>query len=111
MKNYEQIFTIENQQKLHEFRDHLAIMTNSLIEICKAAGRCPVPEANTLLRECYNLVDAELHTIEEWEKMGYQPRESQHGYMFWYNTITRDFDEQTSLVHFLYARDQMEPMA
>lgn len=104
---YEEIFTIENQEKLHEFREHLLVITNGLIEMCKAAGR-KVPEANQLLRECYNLVDCELHTIEGWKQKGFKPREGQHGYLFWYNPQTRDYDKETSMIQFMFCKDQVE---
>ena len=52
--------------KMPDYRMHLRTITDGLVEMAKAAGRSKYT-CNQLLRECYNLVDAELKTFEEWK--------------------------------------------
>ena len=94
-------------QKMHEHREHLKVITNGLIEMAKAAGRTDY-KCNQLLRECYNLVDSELHTFEEWNEKGAKVREGQHAFLFWGKPITTKSGYSFSPVRFLFCREQVE---
>ena len=61
-------FTTTPSSKMHDYRMHLRTITDGLVEMAKAAGRSKYT-CNQLLRECYNLVDAELKTFEQWALM------------------------------------------
>lgn len=100
----------ENQvmnQKMHEYREHLKVITNGLIEMAKAAGRTDY-KRNQLLRECYNLVDAELDTFEGWQKKGAKIRKGQHAYLFWGKPVEKEGGIQFCPVRFLFCKDQVE---
>ena len=63
--------------RMQNYRMHLRTITNGLIEMAKAAGRTKYT-CNQLLRECYNLVDAEFHTYDEWKEQGAFVRRGEH---------------------------------
>lgn len=102
-----QVANQTRSQKYHEYREHLKVITNGLIEMAKAAGRTDY-KCNQLLRECYNLVDQELHTYDEWHEKGARIREGQHAYLFWGKPITTKAGYSFSPVQFLFCRDQVE---
>ena len=60
-------FTTNPSSKMHDYRMHLRAITDGLVEMAKAAGRRKY-SCNQLLRECYNLVDAELKTFDQWKE-------------------------------------------
>lgn len=93
-------------QKMHEHREHLKVITNGLIEMAKAAGRTDY-KCNQLLRECYNLVDQELHTFDEWKSKGATVREGQHAYLFWGKPIETEKGIKFCPVRFLFCKDQV----
>ena len=64
--------------------EHLTVITNGLIDMARATGRTRYTK-NQLLRECYNLKDCELKTIEEWHSIGRYVKRSEHAYIFWDN--------------------------
>ena len=65
----ETIITELHPTRMQNYRLHLRTITNGLIEMAKAAGRSKYT-CNQLLRECYNLVDAELKTFDQWKEEG-----------------------------------------
>ena len=71
-----------NPSKMHDYRMHLRAITDGLVEMAKAAGRSKYT-CNQLLRECYNLIDAELKTYEQWKEEGAYVRRGEHAYLFW----------------------------
>ena len=101
-----QVVNQVKNEKMHEYREHLKVITNGLIEMAKAAGRTDY-KCNQLLRECYNLVDQELHTFDEWKEKGAHIRKGQHAYLFWGKPITTESGYSFSPVRFLYCRDQV----
>ena len=101
-----QVVNQTRSEKYHEYREHLKVITNGLIEMAKAAGRTDY-KCNQLLRECYNLVDQELHTYDEWHEKGARIREGQHAYLFWGKPITTKTGHRFSPVQFLFCRDQV----
>jgi hypothetical protein len=73
------------EERKAELTEYLTNITSGLIEMARAQGRTRYTK-NQLLRECYNIgTFDELHTIDEWHKLGRQIREIEHGYLFWYN--------------------------
>lgn len=73
------------EERKAELTEFLTTITNGLNTLAQSAGRTHYTK-NQLLRECYNIGTCdELHTIDEWHKLGRQIRESEHGYLFWYN--------------------------
>ena len=105
---------IKNKKyRLHEFFEHLCVLTNGLAEMARAAGRFfengDFPDDNTLLRECYGLVDAELHTFGEWLDRGLAPIFGQHAYLFWKESSLNIPCEKRkdSDVLFLFCKDQV----
>lgn len=75
---------IDLEQRREQFTEHLRVITSGLIEMAKAIGRERYTP-NQLLRECYDLVGYELHTLEEWHELGRYVKEREHGYLFWKN--------------------------
>lgn len=67
-----------------EITEHLKVITNGLMEMARAAGRKHFTK-NQLLRECYNLRDCELKTLDEWHALGRYVKRSEHAYLFWSN--------------------------
>lgn len=92
--------------RMHDYREHLKTITNGLIEMAKAAGREDYTK-NQLLRECYNLVDAELDTFEGWKARGAQVRKGQHAYLFWGAPIESEAGFKFCPVSFRFAKEQV----
>ncbi|MBQ0076236.1 MAG: hypothetical protein KBS70_08010 [Bacteroidales bacterium] len=105
-KKAENMETEVKNTKMHEYREHLKVITNGLIEMAKAAGRTEY-KCNQLLRECYNLVDVELDTFAGWQSKGAQIRKGQHAYLFWGTPITTEAGYTFCPVNFLFAKDQV----
>lgn len=97
------------QTKMQEYREHLKVITNGLIEMAKAAGRTDY-KCNQLLRECYNLVDQELHTFDEWKDKGFAIRKGQRAYLFWGKPVQGKDGKDFCPVRFLYCSDQVVAM-
>lgn len=73
------------EERKAELTEFLTNITNGLTTLAQSAGRTRYTK-NQLLRECYNIgMFEEMHTIDEWHKIGRQIREGEHGYLFWYN--------------------------
>lgn len=70
------------EKKLPFLLEHLQVITTGLITFTGRKGDTE-EQKNQLLRECYNLRDEELLTIEEWHNRGCLIREREHGYLFW----------------------------
>lgn len=88
------------EERKAELTEFLTTITNGLIEMARKQGYTHYTK-NQLLRECYNIGTLdELHTIDEWHKIGRRIRENEHGYLFWYN------DEAV----LLFTRDQLMPI-
>lgn len=98
--------TATKVSKMHEYREHLKTITNGLIDMAKAAGRTDY-RTNQLLRECYNLVDEELHTFDEWKELGSNIAKGQHAYLFWGSPIESQSGIRYCPVKFLFARNQL----
>lgn len=92
--------------RMHDYREHLKIITNGLMEMAQAAGREKI-KANQLLKECYNLMDVELDTFDGWKSRGGRIRKGQHAYLFWGKPITTEAGYTFCPVNFLYAREQV----
>lgn len=92
--------------RLHDYREHLKTITIGLREMAKAAWRENYTD-NQLLRECYNLINAELRTEEEWKENGYEVRKGQYSYLFWDNDPDTEYNDGFNHVVFLFAKEQM----
>ena len=92
--------------RMQNYRMHLRTITDGLIEMAKAAGRTKYT-CNQLLRECYNLVDAEFHTYEEWKEQGAFVRRGEHAYLFWGAPITNERGFRYYPVEFRFSREQV----
>lgn len=92
--------------RMQNYRLHLRTITNGLIEMAKAAGRTKYT-CNQLLRECYNLVDAEFHTYDEWKEQGAFVRRGEHAYLFWGSPVTNERGFRYCPVEFRFSRDQV----
>lgn len=92
--------------RMQNYRMHLRTITDGLIEMAKAAGRTKYT-CNQLLRECYNLVDAEFHTYDEWKEQGAFVRRGEHAYLFWGAPITNERGFRYYPVEFRFSRDQV----
>ena len=92
--------------RMQNYRMHLRTITDGLIEMAKAAGRTKYT-CNQLLRECYNLVDAEFHTYDEWKEQGAFVRRGEHAYLFWGAPITNERGFRYYPVEFRFSRKQV----
>ena len=92
--------------RMQNYRLHLRTITNGLIEMAKAAGRTKFT-CNQLLRECYNLTDAEFHTYEQWKEQGAFVRRGEHAYLFWGAPITNERGFRYCPVEFRFSREQV----
>jgi hypothetical protein len=95
-----------HESKMRDYRAHLRTITNGLVEMAKAAGRTQYT-MNQLLRECYNLTNAELMTFEEWKEQGAYVRRGEHAYLFWGKPITNDRGIKYWPIKFLFCREQV----
>lgn len=93
--------------RMQNYRMHLRTITNGLIEMAKAAGRSKYT-CNQLLRECYNMTDAEFHTYEQWKEQGAFVRKGQHAYLFWGKPIVNEKGVRYCPVEFLFSREQVQ---
>lgn len=91
--------------KLHDYREQLKNITNTVMELAKAAGRTEVSR-NELLRETYNLVGVELDTFEGWSSKGGSVRKGQHAYLFWGAPVEKN-GISFCPVNFLFAKEQV----
>jgi hypothetical protein len=98
--------TAVKESKMKDYRAHLRTITNGLIEMAVAAGRNKY-SCNQLLRECYNLVDAELKTYDQWKEEGAYVRRGQHAYLFWGTPVTNERGIRYCPVEFRFCREQV----
>lgn len=96
MQKNEELATM-TAEKLQSYKEHLTVITNGLIEMAKSAGRKRFVK-NQLLSECYNLLNEELHTEEEWNARGAYVKRGEHAYLFW----------RGEEVEFRFARSQVK---
>jgi len=94
------------QSKMHDYRNHLRTITDGLVEMAKAAGRSRYT-CNQLLRECYNLVDTELKTYDQWKEEGAYVRRGEHAYLFWGAPVTNERGVRYCPVEFRFCREQV----
>ena len=94
------------ESKMKDYRAHLRTITNGLVEMAKAAGRTEFSN-NQLLRECYNLIDSELFTYEQWKEQGAYVRRGEHAYLFWGSPVTSENGYKYCPVEFLFCREQV----
>jgi hypothetical protein len=110
MKSTTEMNELNNQSnyssKMHDYRAHLRTITNGLVEMAKAAGRTQFTN-NQLLRECYNLIDAELMTYNQWKEQGAYVRRGEHAYLFWGSPITNENGVRYCPVEFKFCRAQV----
>lgn len=99
-------FTNNQSSKMQDYRNHLRTITNGLVEMAKAAGRSKYT-SNQLLRECYNLIDAELKTYDQWKEQGAYVRRGEHAYLFWGAPITNERGIRYCPIEFRFCRDQV----
>ena len=99
-------FTTNQSSKMQDYRAHLRTITNGLVEMGQAAGRSKFT-CNQLLRECSNLVDAELKTYEQWKEEGAYVRRGQHAYLFWGTPVTNERGFKYCPVEFRFCREQV----
>jgi hypothetical protein len=98
--------TAQSASKMHDYRAHLRTITNGLVDMAKAAGRTHFTN-NQLLRECYNLIDAELMTYEQWKEQGAYVRRGEHAYLFWGSPIISESGVRYCPVEFKFCRAQV----
>ena len=98
--------TTVKESKMKDYRAHLRTITNGLEEMARAAGRTKFTK-NQLLRECYNLLDKELLTFEQWKEQGAYVRRGEHAYLFWGKPITTEAGYKYSPIQFLFSREQV----
>ncbi len=98
--------TTVKESKMKDYRAHLRTITNGLVEMAKAAGRTKFSN-NQLLRECYNLMDSELMTYEQWKEQGAYVRRGEHAYLFWGAPVISDSGFKYYPVEFLFCREQV----
>ena len=98
--------TTVKESKMKDYRAHLRAITNGLVEMAKAAGRTKFSN-NQLLRECYNLMDSELMTYEQWKEQGAYVRRGEHAYLFWGSPITTETGYKFCPIQFLFSREQV----
>ena len=79
--------------KMKDYRAHLRTITKFT--------------KNQLLRECYNLLDKELLTFEQWKEQGAYVRRGEHAYLFWGKPITTEAGYKYSPIQFLFSREQV----
>lgn len=70
------------EQKRPHLLNFLQTVTNGLVLFTGRAADTE-EQKNQLLRECYDLANRELHTIEEWHKMDCLIRRGEHAHIFW----------------------------
>ena len=99
-------FTTNQSSQMHNYRAHLRAITDGLVEMAKAAGRTHFTN-NQLLRECYNLIDAELKTFEQWKEEGAYVRRGEHAYLFWGSPVTNERGVRYFPVEFRFCREQV----
>lgn len=87
-------------------RQQLKSLSNSLMELAKAAGRTEVA-INELLRETYQLVGQELKTFEAWQAEGANIRRGQHAYLFWGAPVEKEAGYHYCPVQYLFSREQV----
>lgn len=87
-------------------REHLKVISNTVMEMAKAAGRTRV-SINQLLRETYNLVNVELDTYEGWAARGNNVRKGQRAYLFWGEPITTEAGYRYCPVNYLFTAEQV----
>lgn len=92
--------------RMQNYRMHLRTITNGLVEMAKAAGRTKFT-CNQLLRECYNLVDAEFRTYEQWKEQGAYVRKGEHAYLFWGRPTTSAQGFSYWPIEFKFCREQV----
>lgn len=95
-----------HESKMRDYRAHLRTITNGLVEMAKAAGRSHF-SFNQLLRECYNLTNAELFTYDQWKAQGAYVRRGEHAYLFWGAPVTAEAGYTYCPIQFLFSREQV----
>ena len=98
--------TNHHSSKMHDYRAHLSAISNGLVEMAKAAGRTKFTR-NQLLRECYNMIDAELKTFDQWKEEGAYVRKGQHAYLFWGTPVVSENGIKYCPVEFRFCREQV----
>lgn len=71
-----------SNEMYENYKNHLFVITSGLEEMAKAAGRTKFVK-NQLLRECYNLLDEEVRTEDEWKEEGARVKRDERPYLFW----------------------------
>ena len=87
-------------------RQQLKSLSNSLMELAKAAGRTEVA-INELLRETYQLVGQELKTFEAWQAEGANIRRGQRAYLFWGAPVETEAGYRYCPVKYLFSQEQV----
>ena len=95
-----------SRSKLHDYRMHLRTISEGLVEMAKAAGRTRFT-CNQLLRECYDLVNAELKTYDQWKEEGAYVRRGEHAYLFWGTPILKKDGGKYFPIEFRFSREQV----
>lgn len=98
--------TTPKTSKMQDYRAHLRTITDGLVEMAKAAGRSRFT-MNQLLRECYNQVNAEFHTFEQWKEMGAYVIRGEHAYLFWGAPIIKENGARYFPIEFRFSREQV----
>ena len=92
--------------KMQQYRIQLKSITNQLREMALTSGRTNA-SCNQLLRECYQLTNAELDTFEGWTAKGGRVRKGQHAYLFWGKRTQSTAGYNYFPIQFLFAREQV----
>lgn len=98
--------TKNQSSKMQDYRIHLRAISDGLVEMAQAAGRKRFT-CNQLLRECYNQVNAEFHTFEQWKEMGAYVIRGEHAYLFWGAPVTNERGVRYCPVEFRFSREQV----
>ena len=92
--------------KMQQYRIQLKSITAKLRSIAETSGRTNVT-GNQLLRECYQLTNAELDTFDGWQAKGGRVRKGQHAYLFWGKRIQANAGYMYFPIEFLFSREQV----
>ena len=92
--------------KMQQYRLQLKSITAKLREMAQTSGRTDV-SGNQLLRECYQLTNAELDTFEGWTAKGAKVKKGQHAYLFWGKQVRSTKGYTYFPVEFLFSREHV----
>lgn len=106
--NTQQSISGQNElSRMQQYRLQLKSISNKLREMANANGRKDV-STNQLLRECYQLTNRKLMTLEEWNSQNYSVKKGQHAYLFWGTPVKSDKGYEYCPLAFLFEENQVQ---